>query len=252
MRIRTLILSRLFIKEQLKEPIAFFWIMVSPCALFYLLAATRQDPNYFTGDYVLTTSWFYAYISSSVALFGFSFYIVGRRESGFMRSFIYSAQTKSLFLRSHLLAYSLIAIFYCTVFYLITRPAFGDYEFYEFYELYELYEFIIITTRFYLSFMLFCVIGLLFTLLPINFQNSNTTFSILSFCMLVLGMMGANDTDKITSVMNIGNPLALAYRLMAEGGLRNPYSSLLIILAFGLSYKLTERHLRINPVWSRY
>ncbi|MBA1376844.1 ABC transporter permease [Pseudomonas brassicacearum] len=243
MHIRTLILSQLFVKEQLKEPIAFFWIMVSPCALFYLLAATRQDLNYFTGDYTLTTSWFYAYISSSVALFGFSFYIVGRRESGFIRSFIYSAQAKSLFLRSHLLAYSLISILYCTVFYLITRPAFGDYEF---------YELIIIVTRFYLSFMLFCVIGLLLTLLPIDFQNSNTTFSILSFCMLVLGMMGANDTDKITSIMNIGNPLALAYRIMTEGGLRNPYSSLLIILAFGLSYKLTKNHLRINPVWSRY
>lgn len=240
---RTLTLSRIFIKEQLKEPIALFWIMISPCALFYLLATTKQDTNYFLGDYILTTGWFYAYISSSVALFGFSFYIVGRRESGFMRSFIYSTPSKSLFLRSHLLAYSLIAIIYCGVFYLITRPAFGDYE---------LFEFLSIATRFYLSFILFCVIGLLFTLLPINFQNTSTLFSILSFCMLILGLMGSNDSNEIATLINSANPLALANRLMNEGPTRNPYGSLTILLLFWLSYTLTKRYLIINPVWSRY
>jgi len=243
MHIRTFVLARLFIKEQLKEPLSFFWIMISPCTLFYLLATTRHDPNYFLGNYTLTTGWFYAYISSSVALFGFSFYIVGRRESGFMRSFIYTSQTKSLFLRSHLLAYSLISVVYCGVFYLVTRPAFGDYD---------VYEFLIIAARFYLSFILFCVIGLLFTLLPINFQNSSTIFSILSFCMLVLGIMGSNDINQMAHAMNTANPLALAYRLMTEGTLRNPYSSSFICLSFVLSYQLTKRHLRINPVWSRY
>jgi hypothetical protein len=95
--LRTLSLTSIFIKEQLKEPIAFFWIMISPCAMFYFFAVTRQDTNYFSNNYTSISAWFYAYISSSVALFGFSFYIIGRRESGFTRSFIYSQESKLVF-----------------------------------------------------------------------------------------------------------------------------------------------------------
>ena len=240
---RTLVLTRIFIKEQLKEPIALFWIMISPCAFFYFLAITRQDPTYFENNYILTTGWFYAYISSSVALFGFSFYIIGRRESGFIRSFIYTPSAKTLFLRSHLLAYSIIAISYCGVFYLITRPMFGSYD---------IQEISLLTTRFYASFLLFSIIGMLFTLFPINFQNSSTFFSILSFCMLILGVMGAQLENEITNTLNILNPLTLANKLMSEGLFHRPYTSLTILLIFISSYQITKHNLRINPVWSRY
>ena len=83
---RIFTLAYLFIKEQLKEPIALFWIMISPCALFYFFAITRQDASYFDSNYMAASAWFYAYVASSVALFGFAFYIIGRRESGFIRS----------------------------------------------------------------------------------------------------------------------------------------------------------------------
>lgn len=241
--LRVLALTKLFIKEQLKEPIAFFWIMISPCALFYFFAITRQDANYFLSNYTAASAWFYAYISSSVALFGFAFYIIGRRESGFVRSFIYSRESRALFLYSHFLAYSLIAIAYCGAFYLATRLPFGGYE---------LKEFLGIALRFYICFVMFCIVGIIFTLPPINFQNSNTLLSIVSFCMLILGVMGASRINDITDIINSGNPLMLANRLMAEGLAHHKYITMTIIFTFTAAFLVALKYLRINPVWSRY
>ncbi|CAI8846526.1 ABC transporter permease [Pseudomonas sp. IT-P253] len=240
---RVFTLVGLFIKEQLKEPIAFFWIMISPCALFYFFAITRQDANYYQSDYTAAAAWFYAYISSSVALFGFAFYIIGRRESGFIRSFIYSKKSRAIFLYSHFLAYSLISIAYCLTFYLVTKLPFGNYE---------LNEFLSITLRFYICFIMFCSLGVLFTLPPINFQNANTLISICSFCMLILGVMGASRANNIIDSINLANPLTIANQLMADDLSLNKPTILLIIFLFIASSFGLIKYLKINPVWSRY
>jgi ABC-2 type transport system permease protein len=240
---RAMSLTSIFIKEQLKEPIAFFWIMISPCAMFYFFATTRQDPNYFSSNYTSISAWFYAYISSSVALFGFAFYIIGRRESGFIRSFIYARESKLIFLLSHLLAYSFISIAYCTTFYLTTKLPFGDYS---------AVELLNIVLRFYICFIMFCAFGAAFSLLPINFQNSNTLLSIFSFCMLILGVMSTSTANHITDSFNLANPLTLANRLMEQGLESNKVITGTIITAFIITLQKTFKHLRINPVWSRY
>lgn len=240
---RVFTLAGLFIKEQLKEPIAFFWIMISPCALFYFFAITRQDENYYQSDYTAASAWFYAYISSSVALFGFAFYIIGRRESGFIRSFIYSKKSRLIFLYSHFLAYSLISITYCFTFYLITKLPFGSYE---------LDELLNITLRFYICFIMFCSLGVVFTLPPINFQNSNTLISICSFCMLILGVMGASRTNGTIESINLINPLTIANQLMANDLSVNKATVTLIIFFFITASLGLIKYLKINPVWSRY
>ncbi|WP_347906997.1 ABC transporter permease [Pseudomonas grandcourensis] len=240
---RVLALTSIFIKEQLKEPIALFWIMISPCAMFYFFAITRQDPNYFSSNYITISAWFYAYISSSVALFGFAFYIIGRRESGFTRSFIYSKESKLIFLLSHFIAYSLISISYCTAFYLTTKFPFGNHD---------LNELLNIALRFYICFIMFCAIGAAFSLLPINFQNSNTLLSIFSFCMLILGVMSASRSNHITDALNLANPLTLASQIMEQGLESNKLITTAIIILFISVLHKTFKHLRINPVWSRY
>ncbi len=240
---RAFALTSIFIKEQLKEPIALFWIMISPCAMFYFFAITRQDLSYFSSNYVTASAWFYAYISSSVALFGFAFYIIGRRESGFTRSFIYSKESKLIFLLSHFIAYSLISISYCATFYLTTKLPFGNYN---------LNELLNITPRFYICFIMFCAIGAAFSLLPINFQNSNTLLSIFSFCMLILGVMSASRSNPITDTLNLANPLTLASQIMEQGLESNKLITTAIILLFISVLHKTFKHLRINPVWSRY
>ncbi|MFS2198870.1 ABC transporter permease [Pseudomonas sp. Pseusp3] len=240
---RIFTLTGIFIKEQFKEPIALFWIMLSPCALFYFFAATKQDANYFQSEYIEASAWFYAYVSSSVALFGFAFYIIGRRESGFIRSFIYSKQSKIIFLYSHFFAYSLISIAYCSIFYLATKIPFGSYD---------LEELLRITLRFYTCFVMFCSLGAAFTLLPINFQNSNTLLSICSFFMLILGVLGASKTNDIVDIINLANPLTTATNLMTND-LNHNKPTVAIIALFAIASALALlKHLRINPVWSRY
>ena len=112
---KPVLLALLFIKEQLKEPVALFWTVISPVVTYYLIAYTRAPVMGGAGDYLSNTSWFYAFVASSVALFGLAFYIVGRRESGFLRSFVYTGRTKVIFLAGQFLAYSIVSILYCSV-----------------------------------------------------------------------------------------------------------------------------------------
>ncbi|SEM45324.1 ABC-2 type transport system permease protein [Pseudomonas sp. ok272] len=240
---RIIKLSLLFIKEQLKEPAALFWMIISPGAVYYLLTYSRGGLSPTTSDYLENTSWFYAYISSSVAFFGFSFYIIGRRESGFIRSFIYTPIAKAIFLAAQLLSYSLISIIYCTVFYLLTRFSFettdnGNYW--------------TITGRFYICYLLFCIPGALLTLAPMNFQNANTVFSISSFTMLVLGLLSTRQTHPAIDFANTLNPLWLAKQIMTGGTAEHSTLIFGTLVVFTGTFLATAFYLRINPIWSRY
>lgn len=240
---KLLILISIFIKEQSKEPIALFWIMFSPGVLFYIAYFSGRNMGNHQNTYIEAASWFYAYIASCVALFGFSLYLVGRRESGFTRSFIYKNSSRRLFLTAHYLAYSLISLVYCTGFYLMTRFPFGAYDMKEYGDL---------LVRFYTCYMLFCIPGLLFSLLPINFQTASTTLSMLSFCMLVLGAMSASSPDITPAAINLLNPMLLARNLMLEGGTTNWITLSVIVTLLALAFYAVSTLFRTHPVWSRY
>ncbi|UUQ64605.1 ABC transporter permease [Pseudomonas fuscovaginae UPB0736] len=236
-------LALIFIKEQFKEPIALFWIIISPCAAFYLLALSKGENLAFSDDYIQRTAWFYAYIASNVALFGFSFYIIGRRESGFIRSFVYNQESRLVFLIAQNLAYLIISAIYCAAFYLNTRLPF---------ELYSIREFGFILINFQISYLFFCSFGVLLTLLPINFQNANTLLSALSLAMLVLGLSQGVSDNFILEVLNTSNPLLHASQLMALGFNQQYEWVLLSVFLFAVSMAISVKLLRINPVWSRY
>ncbi|WP_100071897.1 ABC transporter permease [Pseudomonas syringae] len=233
-------LSRLFIKEQLNEPVAFFWIMISPCAIFYMMIFSKNDSTVFETEYLHSAAWFFAYVASSVALFGFCFYIIGRRESGFVRSFIYTPYSRRRFLVSHFFSYSLISILYCSLFYLSSRPLFGAYN---------ITEYLDILTRFYLCFILFCIPGLILTLAALNFQNANTIISIFSFSMIAIGIIGSVRREKWVNLINIWNPIDIAKNIML-GDMR---LELIWAILLGFLITLIACHylFRINPVWGR-
>ncbi|KPA91313.1 hypothetical protein PF66_02196 [Pseudomonas asplenii] len=236
-------LALLFIKEQLKEPIALFWIIISPCAAFYLLVLFKGESLAFSHDYIQRTAWFYAYVASNVALFGFSFYIIGRRESGFIRSFVYNRKARLVFLIAQNLAYLTIATIYCATFYLSTRLPF---------ESYSIREFSLILIRFQVNYLFFCSLGVLLALLPINFQNANTLLSAVSLVMLVLGLSRGVSENSMLAALNTSNPLWHASQLMALG-LNQQYEWVLLsIVLFTVSMAISVKLLRINPVWSRY
>ena len=196
-----------------------------------------------TKEYLASTSWFYAYVSSSVALFGLAFYIVGRRESGFLRSFVYTPRTQCIFLVGQYLAYSFMAVVYCSVFYLCTRLYFGAMEWGELFA---------IVGRFYVCFLLFSVPSLLLTLVPMGFQNTNTVFSILSFVMLAFGVASLGSMHSMVEVVRFFNPLWWANQIMLLGVAESFYVVMAVAGLFVCSFYITLRFLLINPVWSRY
>lgn len=244
---RSATLAFLFLKEQFKEPTAVLWTIISPSLLFYLLNHTKKNEQIQHLNYVAESAWFYAYIAASVGLFGFSLYIIGRRESGFIRSFIHTNHSKIIFLTGQLLSYSCIALIYCCIFYALTNALWGDFE------IFELFN---IALRFYVCFVIFCSLGLLLTLLPINFTNSNTIFSVLLFTMVALGIASpsasAESSSAFLQLLNDLNPLHAAYKVMRDGLGGNIHILVISTTVLAGTFLFSMRHLRINPVWSRY
>lgn len=240
---RSLALAWLFLKEQLEEPVACFWMIVSPVTAYYLLNYFRGGFIFPTGTYLESTSWFYAYVSSSVAFFGFAFYIIGRRESGFVRSFIYAPDARFVFMLAQYLSYSLIALMYSSVFFALTYFSFGSFDVSDFWS---------VLVRFYVCYMLFSIFGILLSLLPVNFQNANTVFSVVSFVMLVLGVLGVRGKSSVINFVNFFNPLNVANQIMVGGIRENCFLVFGICVLFAVVFWVSLRFLRINPVWSRY
>ncbi|WP_133247575.1 hypothetical protein [Pseudomonas sp. SDI] len=231
----------ILLKEQLKEPTAILWSIVSPCIFFHFMAIAPDNRPPHEGHYIIVASWFYAYIALSTALFGCSFYLIGRRESGFIRSFIYNRSSIALYLAAHITGYALIALCYASLFYLVTRPAFGDYS---------AMEFINLIIRFFISYTYFSCAGLLIALLPLKFSTASTLFSIISFTMLSLSYLSST-TESTLSTLNLVNPLRLAQTFICAP------SNLPLIVCGAIFSTLTcgsllHKYLRIHPVWSRY
>lgn len=240
---KPVLLALLFIKEQLKEPVALFWTVISPVVTYYLIAYTRAPVMGGAGDYLSNTSWVYAFVASSVALFGLAFYIVGRRESGFLRSFVYTGRTKVIFLAGQFLAYSIVSILYCSVFYLLTRYSFGAVD---------IAEYLVVVGRFYVCFLLFSIPSLLLTLVPVGFQNAGTVFSMLSLGMLALGIVSIGSLNSTLALVRFFNPMWWANRVMLVGVTECGWVVVVVVVCLVLSWVLMFRFLLINPVWSRY
>lgn len=238
---RSIILTGILIKEQLKEPAAFFWIMLSPSVIFFFMERHNLGDSS-TRAYSEIASWYYAYIASSVAFFGFSLYLIGRRESGYIRSFVYEKTSRIIFMLAHTLAYSLIAILYCTVFYAVTRPFLGGYDTSELPSL---------IAKFYFCFLLFSCAGLLITLMPLNFSTSSTLLSIISFSILAIGV-GGQALEAELSVRLLFNPLIVAKGLITQDLTANLTPYLAIAASFTTLICACVVKMRINPVWSRY
>lgn len=237
------ILAGLLVKEQLKEPVALFWTVISPVVTYYLITYTRSPVKGAETDYLVSTSWFYAFVSSSVALFGLAFYIVGRRESGFLRSFVYTQRTKIIFLIGQFFAYSIVSVMYCSVFYVLTRNSFG---------VASVAEYLVIAVRFYVCFLLFSIPSLLLTLVPLGFQNASTVFSISSLGMLALGVVSIGASSALLVNLSFFNPMWWANRVMLVGLAECWHVVVVVVVLLMFLLPVMCRFLIINPVWSRY
>ncbi|MFJ4348868.1 hypothetical protein [Pseudomonas sp. NPDC089401] len=233
-------IMKIFLLEHLREPTTFLWTGIAPCLMFILVADnTVSNPD---ASYRTAAAWFYSYLSSSFAFFGFSFYLVGRRESGFVRSFIYQRDAVITFLLSHTLSYSILSLLYASTFYLITKPLYGNYQ---------LSEFAHLTACFYTGYLAFSCLGLIVVALPLKFSTTGTVFSLLSFWMLISGYAGASQHSTLAVSVAYFNPLALSAKLYdGRFPLLFSFATVLTLLLIGLY--LCAKYFRIHPVWSRY
>lgn len=233
--------AKILLLEHLREPTALLWTAAAPCLMFVLLRQSSSLTGPSDSTYTSSAAWFYAYIAANVAFFGLSFYLIGRRESGFVRSFIYQREAITLFLTSHAVSYTLVSVIYASFFYFISKPLYG---------LYSLPEFLHLTAAFYTSYMIFSCIGLAIAAMPIKFSTAGTLFSLLSFLMLLSGYLcatQANDTHWLALI----NPLHLSTKIInGELPLATSFSAAFVSSTAGLY--LTGRLFRIQPIWSRY
>lgn len=236
-------LSLILTKEQVKEPIAFIWIILSPSLMFYFLCLTKGIESFANSNYFEHSAFFYAYVSASVAFFGYAFYLIGRRESGFIRSFAYQPRAKALLLCAQLLTYTFIALLYCTLLYLLTRPLFGGYE---------PAEFLFLLLRFCTCFLMFCVVGLLVVRLPLTFQNANTVFSALLFLMLMGLFASRMFALPGLNIISYINPLVFASDIMVMQGWRYLAVTLGTVICLIALMWASIHWIPVNPIWSRY
>lgn len=239
---KVVFLTRILISENLREPTAILWAGIAPCIMFIFLAQAQLQTGVRHLDYTVSSAWYYSYIAANAAFFGFSFYLIGRRESGFVRSFIYKSTSIKLFLFAHTVCYLLISLAYSTLFYIATKPFYGGYS---------VTEFLHLTACFFVSYLAFSSIGLVAVALPLRFSTASTVFSLLSFWMLLSGYLGsAEQASTLKSVGDV-NPLYLATRIFS-GEISLVASFCIAATALAISLFFTGRFFRIQPVWSRY
>lgn len=235
-------ITRILITEHAREPTALLWSAIAPCILFVITTQQHHAPGAPPPSYTGSAAWFFSYISASVAFFGFSFYLIGRRESGFIRSFIYQRDAIRRFLIAHFCSYSIISVGYAFLFYLATKPLYGYYS---------LIELSRLLASFYTSYLFFTCIGLGIAALPIKFSTSSTLFSLMSFLMLISGYTGAVQGPATPHSLTLLNPLYLSTKLFNnELSLPNSFSAALVSALIALY--LTGRYFRVQPIWSRY
>lgn len=235
-------ITRILTLEHLREPTSVMWSAIAPCILFLLTQNHTEAELAQIDFYIARASWFLSYISANVAFFGFSFYLIGRRESGFTRSFIYQRGAIARFLAAHFLSYSTVSLIYAGVFYLATKLPYGDYQ---------ALELIYLSACFYTSFLIFSCIGLVVASLPIKFDTASTLFSLLSFLMLLSGYVGNTQANSTPHSVLSFNPLLLSSKIFTHEA---PLLACFLIALSGLltGLYLTGRNFRIQPVWSRY
>lgn len=235
-------ISKILMKEHLREPSSLLWTAFAPCMLFFIMSPSYLNSDKITQSYLSYAGWFYAYVSANVAFFGFSFYLIGRRESGFIRSFIYQKKSIRLFLAAHMISYSLLSITYASLFYLITKPIHGDYSAQEYFYL---------MACFFTSYLGFSSVGFAIAALPIKFGTASTLFSLLSFLMLMSSYLGAitgKDHDQLIALVN---PLQLSTRIF-RGEIPLLAALPVALIPPLVGFYLTTKYFRIQPVWSRY
>lgn len=234
------ILIRLFLLEQVRFPLGILWGMLAPPVLFFFFNIEAIGSGYINANwYVTRSTWFLSYIITSVSLYGFAIYLVGRRESGFLRSFVIGRVDKALFILAQLISAIILSLVYAAFFLIITSLSFGI----------NLLEVIpIFAIPYSIVTIVFMSSSIIFLLIPLNFQNANSVVSI-AFMLMVMISLASSRLDSFTlNKINSFNPIHIGEILINHKMVFSPalLSVFFVILVINTIIAI---NLKTNPVW---
>lgn len=233
-------LVKLFLLEQVRVPLGVFWGMLAPSVLFFFFHIdVINSGSVDVAWYASQCAWFMSYIIASVSLYGFSIYLVGRRESGFLRSFVIGRRDKALFVLAQLVSALVILLVYTAFFLFTTTLVFGINPLVVIPEIAAPYA--VVT-------LMFMSGSIIFLLIPMNFQNANTVVSISFMLMVMLSLAGVRSEGYRLNKLNIFNPMHIGEKLIDQSLSLNPLL-LLAMFVFVLFNAALVLNLKTNPVW---
>ena len=237
----TLRMTIIFLMEQIRAPFSIIWTIMSPTVLFFFLHFNEIEQHF--GDTLWLRhqiSWFVGYISFSVVLFNYCLYLTGRRESGFIATFVHSIEGRLLFIRSQLMASLIMSVMYVLFFITVVFIGFQarpDYQ-----------TVILILRTICINVMM--MISLTFMAsFRVTFQTASTIYSVLITVCMVLGIVSLKYNDGLVYWINIINPIAI-YSTLLQPGIELSY---ITILVYGLMFIISlvsELTFNTEPLWS--
>lgn len=234
---------RILVIEQIREPIGVFWSFAAPIAYMFLTLPIEESAQSSTQAYMQKAAFCLAYMAFVSAGTGFGLYLVGRRESGFIRSFLINPKTRRRFLTAQYLASFSVATAYGAAFVLSTAWAFSDIG---------MTTVISLVLRYMLTTACLMFGALVLVSLPMTFQSSSSAITVFTTIAIVMGLsMPTLGLEKTTWLLYL-NPFGVAMAVLFEGHLEPLKFGALAVqaLVLGLLGIYGIKHLRLNPEWS--
>ncbi|OWT74550.1 MULTISPECIES: hypothetical protein [unclassified Achromobacter] len=233
----------IFIVEQLREPVGIFWSFVAPIA--YLVLSSVKDGELALGadEYVQKAAWCLAYLALVTASTGFGLYLIGRRESGFIRSFLWDPSKRLRFVLAQYLASLALALSYGTAFVAITAATITDVG---------IAPAVFLLGKFAVTAALFMFAAAIFAALPITFSTASAVLSIAITIIVVAGFSSKIFLTYGHSYLAYVNPFFTAAHFMAAS-IPQPYAANVLggqLVFLGLLGAYGIARLRVNPEWS--
>lgn len=236
-------LTKLLLVEQLREPLGIFWTIIAPPLLFSFLNHGFLQQGIPTIEwYISVSSWYMSYICITVSLYGFCLYLIGRREAGFIKSFVVEKKILLIFICSQMLCATLIALI-SYAFYIISTCLISDIDIFTVAP-------ILILPFLVALFVTMCG-SLIILIFPITFQNASSGISIFSALIVILSIANRQfDEKSIVVIINQFNPILIWSDYINQFQAFQLPQILMTVLSliFGL---LGYIMFRTKPVWNR-
>lgn len=237
----TLKMTFIFLMEQIRSPLSIMWTIMSPCVLFFFLHFNEIEEHF--GDALWIEhqiSWFVGYISFSVVLFNYCLYLTGRRESGFIATFVHSMEGRLLFIRSQLTASLIMSVLYVIFFIAVVFIGFQTLPGYQ--------TGILILKTICINIVMMASLTFMASF-RVTFQTASTIYSVLITVCMVLGIVSLKYNSGLVYWINLINPIAIYSTLLHAGNTVSFITILVYSLMFILSL-FSAMTFKTEPVWS--